>query len=815
MFRNYLIIALRTLRSSKLFSMINISGLAIGIACTIILYLFISDELGYDAYHKNAGSIYRVYVHATLNGTDFSSAKTGAPTGEAMLRAFPEVESFTRLGYQKSYDFRYGDKTFREYRVYNADSNYFEVFSQKVIAGNPKALAQPNHIVITRSTAEKYFGKGSDSYREFIGKMLTVDNKETFVVSAVMEDFPAKSHFDCDILLSMANDTMTKRDQWLGLGYTTFLLVKNGTDPKSLEQKMIPVVNEKAGPELEGLTGMQMTYFNQHGNEFRLKLQPLRSIYLYSRNKYGINPNTEWGSSRTGNIVYVRIFAGVAFFVLMIAVFNFINLSTARSQKRGKEVGVRKTLGSGRTELIWQFIFEAIVTTAFAVALAFLLVELALPWFNQLSGKELSIKFNDPLNQIPAVFMFTLLVGLLAGSYPAFFLSAFEPVDTLKGVIKKRKPVIRNVLVVTQFAISIALIIGMIAIRSQLDYLQKKDLGFTKDNLVMITNGAALGDNPGTFKMELMKNSVVGAASSSSLMFDTGVPEEAISYESNENKSPVVSHYLDVDEDFLKTFKVNLKQGRFFDPALSTDSNAVVINESAAKLFPSKKIIGNKLYVHIDKGTVPYHVVGVVQDFNYQSLHQKIEPLAFHLGKSRQAATYITVRVNTADTAQIRRTIETAWHKSGAIEKCNYGLLNNTLANLYDSEKKVSKIATLFSVFAIVIACLGLFGLALFVIEQRTREIGIRKVLGASLAEVVYTLTGKFLFWIAVANLLAWPVAWLVLHNWLQQFAYRVNLSWWMFVGTGVFALLVAMVTISTQAIHAALANPVNSLRSE
>jgi len=463
-----------------------------------------------------------------------------------------------------------------------------------------------------------------------------------------------------------------------------------------------------------------------------------------------------------------------------------------------------------------QYYTEAVLTTTIAVLAAVIMVKLALPWFNQLTGKTVKLNFFDSAFTLPLLVAFTIFVSLLAGSYPAIFLSAFQPVETLKGLHQKSKSSLRSVLVVCQFAISIALIIGMIAVRSQLNFMQQKDLGIKSQQLITITNGSSLGNKLQVFRQELLKNPAVASVTNSSVMFSPGVPESVYTYENQTGTDPLHAAFLDVDEYFAPTFGIKIKEGRFFDSSMPTDSSAVVINETAARDFAPnvKSVIGHRIMM-LSRDSVPkvYRIVGITKDFNFESMHQLVKPLVLHLSGIQQASTYITLQYNGADGANARNYIESTWNRMRSFEKCNFNFLNDTIANLYSSEKKVSELSMLLSALGVLIACLGLLGLAMFVTEQRKKEIGIRKVLGAGITQVTATITRQFVFWILLANLVAWPVAYIILHRWLQNFAYHISPEWWMFCAAGGLTLLIALITIGTQSVKAALANPVKSLR--
>jgi putative ABC transport system permease protein len=815
MIRSYIKTAWRNLIRNPKISAINIGGLAIGLACAIVLYLFASSEFGYDGYYKNADRIYRVYTHISLNGAESNGAKSSPPVAETFRTQFPEVESNTLVGYENAYDIRYKEKTFREYRIYTADSNYFKVFNHPVIKGNiSEALSKPNEVVITESTAKRYFGDADP-----VGKQLLLNDTLSLMVTAVMTDFPENSHFNADMLMSLSTFRGKNNENWLALGYSNFVMLKKNADAKALEQRLKVLVDKSVGPQIEKLLNIHFSAFKSAGNTFEMKLQPLREVYLYSKERYDIDPNTEWGHSRIGNILYVRIFIASALFVLLIAVFNFMNIATARSEKQAKETGIRKTLGSARWQLMIRYFIESMMTTGISVLIALCIVYAALPWFNQLIGKTASLNLFENIRTIPLLVLFTVAVGIFAGSYPAIFLSAFQPVDTLKGLKRKNKTTLRSILVISQFAISIAMIIGMMAVKSQLNYMQHKNLGIKPDQLITITNGATLGNKLQAFKQELLKNPAITSVTNSSLIFASGVPESAYSYE-NQTKTepPLHAAYLDIDDSFIKTFGIELKEGRFFDPSMLTDSNAVVINETAAKDFaPNVKSITGHRITMLSNRTIPmiFRIIGVTNDFNFESLHQKVKPLVLHLNKVEQASTYITVRFSGNNPESIRTNIEGTWNKVNSIEKANCSFLNDTIENLYSSEKQISTLSTILSILGILVACLGLFGLAMFVTEQRRKEIGIRKILGAGVAEITATISKQFVIWISIANLIAWPVAYFILYKWLQNFAYNIKPAWWMFAGAGFITLFIALATISILSVKAARANLVKSLRTE
>ncbi len=813
MLKNYILIALRNMKRDKIFSSINIAGLAVGITCFILLALFAYNELGFDGFNEKADRIYRVYISSDINGNASNTSKTACPMGETLKKEFPEVENYARLGYFGQHALRYNDKIFWESDIYTADSTYFRIFTLPFISGDPKtALVQPNSVVITRSTAMKYFGN-----ENALGKQFIVDDTTTYNITGVMEDFPKKSHFSCGFLLSMSTYPQTQSRNWLNSNYTTYILFKHKIYPAEFEKKMQRLVNEKVGPQAQAIMGINLKEFLSKGNRYGFYLQPLTSIYLYSQSKYGIELNTEWGNVRHSSIYYVYIFLAIGTFILLIAVFNFMNLTTAKSEGRAKEVGIRKTLGSERSKLIWQFITESTVTCLFAVIIACVLVNMILPLFNNFTGRLLSLDIFTNAYIIPLLILFTIVVGIISGSYPAFYLSGFQPSHILKPVSGKKKSGFRNFLVIIQFAISITLIISTLVIRDQIQFILNKDLGFNKEQLIVINNAISLSPRIDLFKQQIEKNPNVLSSTNSSLMFQTGIPGSSFQIENSPAEEFKSCQFLDVDYDFAKTYQVKILKGRYFSKDYSTDSSAVVMNETAVKVFNIENPLGEILYqVQTgSKGKVPYRIVGVVKDFNYESLHQSIRPLVLHISPVRQAASILTARIRTSDYAATINSIKKTWSSFTGGRNFYCTVLNDNLVKMYSIEEKVGTITSVFSFLAIFIACLGLFGLAAFVTERKIKEIGIRKVLGASVIEIVFMLSKEFTWWVVIANIIAWPAAYFIMNNWLKNFAYRVNLNFGAFIYAGVIALIIALATVSYQAIKAATSNPVESLKYE
>jgi len=813
MLRNYLLVALRNIIRDKVFSLINITGLAVGIACFLALFLFIQDELTFDRYKSefDPNQIYRAYLKISINGVDDTNSKTAWQFGPVLASNYPEVVTYSRIGYYGARAFRHNDKLFRSGSIYAVDSTFFRIFALTFIEGNPaSALAQPNSIVLTESASKRIFGEENP-----VGKILPTESGQSFLVTALVKDFPRKSHFRCDYLESLS--TYNANENWMDIWFSTYVVLRPGTDAAAFEKKLQAVVKERVGPEAEKLLGVPIEQFLSGGNTYSFHLQPFTSIYLHSR-ELGIDPNTEWSNITTSDIAYTYMFSAVAVFILFLAVINFMNLSTAKSERRAREVGIRKTFGSERYRLILQFIGEAILTSSIAMLLALLLLSLMLPLFNILLERELSLIIINRFYTIPLLIGFVLLVSLLAGSYPAIYLSSFLPSRVLKGGegTGSRKSRLRSTLVVVQFAISICLLIGTIVIKKQLDFIQNKNLGFNKDHLISISNANLLGAHREAFKDELLKNPNVLSVTNASRMFSTGVPGSGYLYNKRTGTDPFLCQFVVVDYDFLKTFQIELEKGRFFSTEFPSDKEAVLVNEAAAAMFPTDDPIGKEL-VSLDardKGHA-YKIIGIIRDFNYESLHTNVRPLVLHLQAPNHSANILTIRVASDEMKSTLDYIAEKWKQFAPVDPLNYNFVDETLARLYLAEQKTNVASVVFSLIAIFIACIGLFGLAAFVTEQRTKEIGIRKVLGATSMQVVLLLSREFAQWVLISNLLAWPVAWFVLNGWLGNFAFRTEIAAVYFLLAGAITFLIAFLTVGFHALKAAGANPVQSLKYE
>ena len=797
MIRNYLKVAVRTLLKNKGFTFINILGLALGLATCLLIIFYVVEELSYDRYNTKYDRIYRANTDITDNGTISSYALTPTPVADALNREFPEVEKAIRITPAYNIRFKKGNDIVREDGgTFYCEADIFDIFTFPMISGDPKtALTEPNSVVINESTATRYFNRTN-----VVGETLfLVTDSTTHKITGVMRDMPLQSHFKANFLMSC---NPVGKGKWDRLSaFSAYVLLKPATDYKRFETKFNALMksNLNAYPS-------DNKKVNSLSEYFKLSLTPLKDIHLRS--------NKLWELGTNGNIQYIYIFSVVAIFILLLACINFMNLSTARSANRAREVGVRKVLGSSRRHLIFQFLAESLIVTFVAAFIAILTAWAILPLFNHFSNKELTITFQTLTWLLPALFIIVILVGVLAGSYPAFFLSAFQPIDVLKGRLSSgfKGGAFRNILVVFQFSISIFLIIGTLVIYNQLNYIQNKDLGFNRSQVLTINDVNTL-NNPQILKQEIKQlPDVVNATLTSYLPVGGWRSIGTISADQKDAQS--ATQFWKVDEDYLNTMDMKLKEGRSFSAQLKTDSTAIVINETAAKMLGyTNGSINKSLYSGVGKEAKKYTIIGVVKDFNFSSLRDNITPLVMVIGDSWVAR--LSVRVNTHNLRATLAQIEGKWKTVAPSEHFEYSFMDEDFNALYRTEQRMGNLFIVFTTLAIIIACLGLFSLAAYAAEQRNKEIGIRKVLGAGVSTLVAMLSKDFIKLVFIAIIIAAPLAWLVMNKWLQGYTYRQNIKWWVFVVTALSTVVIAFVTISFQSVKAAMANPIKSLKNE
>ena len=803
MLKNYLLIAWRNLKKNKIFSVINILGFAIGLTCFTLIAAYVYNELSYDTYPTKAKNIYRVNLSVVGNGDVAVYPDVDAAVGQGIKNAFPEVKAFTRIFHVTDF-IKYKDAQFKEDLAF-ADSNFLELFSIPFIAGDAAtALVEPNSIVISKRFAEKYFS-GEDP----IGKSLIIGPRQApYKVTGVIEEVPENSHFHYDAFLSMSTRKYTNLT-WSNLGWYTYLLLNENADAKKLEARFPELVARYVVPEIQHDMGVSLAEAQKSVNTFRFWLMPLTRIHLYSDTKYELEGN--------GDIKYVYIFSVLAVFILLLACVNFTNLSTATSIKRSREVGIRKVLGSIKKHLIWQFLSESILFTFFAMLIAYTLVFLLLPYFNQLAKINLDVNFFLRYQTIIAILGVSLFAGLLAGIYPAFFLSSFNTIKVLKGSSladsPQRKP-LRSSLIVFQFVVSIALIIATIVISQQLSYMQNKKLGYNKEHVLFLPDARLLGNNQQAFKQQVLEDSRVASVSISRSVPGGDIMDGTEVYPKNENSNGTEIHanISPVDYDYLRTLGIKLIRGRNFSTEYTTDSSsAIIINEAAVRQlgWNINTAVGKTI---VRSGQQQLSVIGVVADFNYASVRQEVAPMMLMLGNNWGG---LIIKTKTSDIKGFLTDLQRKWAAFNPPGPLEYNFLDQTFASLYATEQRTQQIFSVFTVLAIIIASLGLFGLSAFVIRQRSKEIGIRKVLGASVQQVFLIVSKEFLLLVTIAFLISVPVSWWAMSHWLQSFAYRISISAGTFLIAGATVIAVTLLTISFQAIQAAIANPVKSLRTE
>ena len=792
MFKNYIKIALRNLYRQKGFTLLNICGLAIGMTAGFLVLLYVSFELSYDNMHSKADSIYRVVADIDTPSEKIEANMAAWPIGPNIQKAFPEILKFTRVLNSDLIIIDNGKKITEEH-VIVTDSAFFEIFDFELIKGDiNECLKSPNSLVLSETIATKYFNA-----QDPIGQQLIVDGLDNpAIVTGVMKDIPENSQIQADILLSMITYTAapSERDeQWGNYGPSIFVLTAQGTNHKSLEAKFPEFLEERTGDEMRS-SKMFVTLF----------LEPFKDVYLKS----------ERGGAVTGSLNNVYIFSIIGIFILLIASINFINLSTARSVERAKEVGIRKVIGAEKNQLAFQFIGESVMLCLIAFLVAVGLTALGLPYFNELAGKTVSSGiFAEPINILYLLLM-AIGIGIIAGIYPAIVLSSFKPISVLKGSFSSgtRGILLRKTLVVLQFTISIALIIGTIVIYNQMQFMRNKDLGFNKEHTILLPT-----ETEGSLEALRTQISQIPGVTGTSLTSSVPGSGNAAAYSEIENQQGDLQvANLDlyfVNEDYIEQLGMKVIAGRAFSRDFASDSSqAMVINEKAVSLLGysnPKDAIGAKYEQWGSEG----QVIGVVKDFNFRSLQQEISPITMRLDPSQ--TNIITVKIEGKNTAQTLVSIEKTWQTMMPQDPFDYHFLDELFNTQYQAEEQFGDLFLSFALLAIFISCLGLLGLAAYSTIQRKREIGIRKIIGASVGSIVNLLSKEFIKLVAIAFLISAPLAWYAMHSWLEGFAYKINIQWWMFVVAGIGAMAIALVTVSFQAISAAIANPVKSLRIE
>ncbi len=807
MLTNYLTTALRGIWKYKAYSAINIFGLAIGIAASLLILMYVRYELSFDRYHEYLDRIYRINLHGSMMGQEVSASASPYPMAAALVNEFPEVESAARVRPLFAEPMvQFGELQYQESRTFHADPSFFDIFSFALLEGDrATALVEPNSIVITESIASKYFPGGGA-----FGQMLRFNNDRDYRITGIMEDVPANSHFHPEILLSFTSDESHDSQRWVSNNIQTYLLVRPGTDPANLEENLQTLVAKYVAPQIEMGIGITYDEFIAGGGRWVYSMTPLQDIHLDASIDGQIEP--------PGSAAYVYTFQAIAVFILLLACINFMNLSTARSANRAREIGVRKAMGAYQGQLVVQFLLESTLIAFIALLIALPLVAALLPSLNAITDRQMEIGFL--LNPISLFYLlgFTVIVGTVSGSYPALFLSRFHPQEVLKGALSSgsKNAWLRGGLVVFQFAISISLISSTLIVFDQLDYMQNKPLGFNKEQVLVIDRASALGEQMDSFKTQIKQlPGVVNASSSQHMPGDQGDVNAFIVAGRPQAEAYALSRFT-VDYDYVETLGIQLKQGRSFSRDFTGEHPGFLLNEaavielglddplSAAMVEPG----GNGEAVELNSGPV----IGVINDFHFQSLHQEIEPMIMRIGSFER---FVVARLQADDLQGTVQAIAQTWRDMTGGQPFQYSFLDEDFAALHERDQKMGEIFIGFSLLAIVIACLGLYGLASYTTEQRSKEIGVRKTLGASASDIVFLVAKDFMQLVAIALLISVPLAYLMMNEWLQLFAYRIDIGFGAFVFSGVLAIVLAFITVSYQSTIAANTNPSLTLRDE
>jgi len=790
------------------FILLNIGGLAIGLTSFLFISLYVINEQSYDRFHRNYENIYRIKIVGQMAGSKLDQAVTAAPMAQAMLRDYPEVLKVTRVRQMGDWLIRFGDKKFNEDGVMFADSTFFDVFDFKLIKGDPQtALVRPRSMILTEEYAKKYFGD-----QEPIGQRMIVESDTVlYTVTGILRNVPDNSHIKFDMLASMSTYPGLANDQfWVSHSFLTYIVVRDGTDKNDLQNKFREMVIKYVGPQLKEIIGQTIEDFRKAGNDFSYILEPLKDIHLRGATQYNLEP--------PGSVTTVYIFAVIAVLILVVAIINYVNLATAKSAARAKEVGIRKVSGGSKSGLIIQFLAESLIIVGIATLLALLLVFILTPSFNQLIGKDLSLGLINNIPGILSLVALVIIIGIASGFYPAFVLASFNPAVVLKGTMSpgSMSKRLRGLLVVFQFTVSIIIIIGSIIVYNQLNLLTEKDIGFNKDNLIIIRRVDAFWQQLEPFRTQLLEIPGVEKAGFSRTVPGKDFNNNAFFNDNDPEKNTYLINQTAVSFDFPEALGVRLTDGRFFSREYGTDSTAVLINEAAVKSLGLDDPLGK--YILQPAGPQQWNrlkIIGIMKDFNIESMHKAITPVCFTVNGGGGGDQYATVRLSGRDIQGTISEIEKVWQNFTSDMPFQYDFFTDRWNNLYSSEVKTGRIFLIFSFLAIFIACIGLIGLVTYITNKRTREIGIRKSYGASNQIILALLSKEMLYIIIVSSLIAYPVAYFGSRYWLQGFASRISVSPLIFILATLITLIIGWLSISSQTMKAANYNPANALRVE
>lgn len=803
MIKNYFLVALRNIRKHTFFSLINILGMTTGVTACLLIVLFVVDEVSYDQFNDKADRMYRINLNASIGGQSVSSATTCPIMATTLVAEFPEVAEATRFASpfnSNQAPIKYEDLALIQDGVFAVDSNFFDFFSYKLISGDAKtALKEPNTMVMTSEIAKKYFGDSPA-----VGKLVNFGNEnETYTVTGVMEAPPSNSHLKFNVLISASSMDYLKSTTWLNNNLYTYVVLQEKANIEQVFARFPALIEKYIGPEIERFMGVTMKQMGEQGGSYGYGATKVTDIHLKSTTQHEAEPS--------GNIMYVYFFGGVGIFIIVIACINFMNLSTARSAGRAKEVGLRKTLGSLRSQLIGQFLAESVIYSILTVFLALVACYFLLPYFNLLADKQLTMSVFMSPYFVTGILALIVFVGLVSGSYPAFYLTSFNPVEVLKGKVRAgmKSKGVRSSLVVFQFALSIFLIIFTVVVYQQISFMQERNMGIDKHNVLILQNAYKLDKNMGAFKNTLQQQTGITGVSYTNNNFP-GVNNTTVFRAASDEQDHIMGLYY-ADYDHQQVMKFELKEGRYFSKDFPADSTAILLNEAAVREFGFKNPLQEEIIYNDDDEKINLHVVGVFKDFNFESMRDNIRPLAIRLTKD---ASQLMIRYE-GNAKDVLPVVEKLWKEQSNNEPMHYAFLDQNFDRLFRTEERMGKIFTVFSGLAIFIACLGLFALAAFTSEQRTKEIGIRKAMGASMPSLILLLSKEFSILVLFAFVPAAVAGWFVSSRWLEGFAYRVEMNPMVIVGSGLAAFVIAWLTVSYQSVKAAATNPVNSLRYE
>ena len=806
MLNNLIKHSIRSFKRQRAYIIINILGLSIGIACSLLIALYVINEASYDKYNTKKDRIFRAVLNGKIGGQEITAASSPAIMGPTMVKEFPEIEDFLRMNGAGPTVIEYNNQTFTEDHLIEADSSFFNFFSIPVLKGDPKSLLNaPRKVVLSESTAKKIFGKENP-----IDKPLKIGSDTArYIVTGVMGDVPHNSHFEANAVSSFMTNQRSKDHTWMNNSFSTYFLLKPNSSYKTVDAKYHDLMLKYVGPEIQQYAGLSLDDFIKQGNKYRFFLQKLTDIHL--------DTSIQQDFKAPADPKYLKIFGSIAILIVIIAAINFMNLSTAQASRRAKEVGIKKVAGSTRGILVAQFLFESFILSFLALILSIIFIKATLPYFNNLLGASLALNLFNPWFTIPVLILFSLFVGFLSGSYPSFFLSSFNPYEVLKGGVKNsvKNGRLRRVLVVFQFSVSILLIIGTMIMYSQIKYMLNKDVGFNKQQLIVINRAEALWGKMKSFK-ETVKNipGVVNISSSTAIPGRTNNNNGYLIEGRKDETFLMTTSY--VDYNFLETYGMTLVSGRSFNESFTSDKDACIVNESAIKNFKITDPDKTRIMEPQDSGKVRYlPVIGVVKNFNYESLRNPISPYILKFQNDNMQWGYITIRLTAQNYSKTISAIESTWKEFVSNNPLQYYFLDADFEQMYKQEKQNAQMAVIFSILAVFIAALGLFGLTSFTVEQRTKEIGVRKAMGSSITGIYITISREVIILVSVSALIAWPVVYFWAGKWLQNFYYKITLGLFTFIIGLAIALGIAVLTISYRILRAARINPAQSLKYE